>query len=325
MEAPRLEGGRINLNAPRFEQSTFLGRAKHFFTITDPRNIFRTARQLDEAKELLVKYRQMKEPLGTTDEQVWRAKKIYESAFHPDTGEKMFVIGRMSAQVPMNMSICGFMLTFYKSTSAVLFWQWINQSFNAIVNYTNRSGDSLITNKQLLTGYACATTGAVAVALGLNQLTKSTPPLVGRFVPFAAVAAANCVNIPLMRQTELMRGIPVTDQDGNRIGESKAAARKAIASVVFSRIVMASPGMTIPPIIMNHLDSKAFMKKWPFLASPLTVLLTGLCLVFATPLCCAIFPQKSCIAVSKLEPDLQEIIKKKDGPSMEYVYFNKGL
>lgn len=57
MEAPRLEGGRINLNAPRYEQSTFLGRAKHFFTITDPRNILRTARQLDEAKELLVKYR----------------------------------------------------------------------------------------------------------------------------------------------------------------------------------------------------------------------------------------------------------------------------
>ena len=33
----------------------------------------------------------------------------------------MFIIGRMSAQVPMNMSICGCMLTFYKLVSHVLF------------------------------------------------------------------------------------------------------------------------------------------------------------------------------------------------------------
>lgn len=57
MEALRLEGARINLDAPRYDQSTFLGRAKHFFTVTDPRNILRTAKELDEAKELLIKYR----------------------------------------------------------------------------------------------------------------------------------------------------------------------------------------------------------------------------------------------------------------------------
>ena len=57
MEAPRLEGGRIDLDAPRYEQSTFHGRAKHFFTVTDPRNILRTAKELDDAKELLLKYR----------------------------------------------------------------------------------------------------------------------------------------------------------------------------------------------------------------------------------------------------------------------------
>lgn len=57
MESPRLVDGRINLDAPRYEQSTFLGRAKHFFTITDPRNILRTTKELDEAKDILIKYR----------------------------------------------------------------------------------------------------------------------------------------------------------------------------------------------------------------------------------------------------------------------------
>ncbi|KFV13436.1 Sideroflexin-3, partial [Tauraco erythrolophus] len=317
----------INIREPRWDQSTFQGRAKHFFMVTDPRNLLLSGATLEEARRrvsqrvLPLLGRAGTVPPGLTEDQLWRAKYIYDSAFHPDTGEKMFLIGRMSAQVPMNMTITGCMLTFYRSTPAVVFWQWVNQSFNAIVNYTNRSGDAPITSSQLGTAYVSATTGAVVTALGLKSLTKHLPAIIGRYVPFAAVAAANCINIPLMRQRELKLGIPITDENGNRLGN---AAQKAIFQVVVSRIGMAVPAMAIPPVIMNALEKRAFLKRYPYLNAPLQVGLVGLCLVFATPLCCALFPQKSSLPVSCLEPEIQALIQKKD-PQLETVYFNKGL
>ncbi|EDV22845.1 uncharacterized protein TRIADDRAFT_50586 [Trichoplax adhaerens] len=321
----KINRDRLDLDSPRWDQRHYVGRLKHFFTSANPFNIFYSDAALDSSKKLISAYKQGKEPPNTTVKELWKAKQIYDSAFHPETGEKMILIGRMSAQAPCNMAIIGSMLTFYKSTPAVIFWQWINQSFNAVVNYTNRSGKSP-SYRELFFPYFFATTGAVTTAIGLNSVAHKAPPLVGRFIPFAAVAAANCINIPMMRQKELSEGILVKDKDGTSIGYSKIAARNAIAQVVFSRIAMASPAMILSPIVMNFLDKKPSIQRMPYVRAPIQILLTGILLTFMTPACCAIFPQERqhSMLVSHLEPELRNQMNQR-GDKSQYVYFNKGL
>jgi len=148
------------------------------------------------------------------------------------------------------------------------------------------------------------------------------PPLVGRYVPFVAVAAANCINIPCMRSRELTHGIAILTEDGEKVGSSTKAAQKAISQVVISRIIMATPGMLIPPILMAKLEKGAFLKKYPWMNAPVQTAIVGVFLIFATPMCCALFPQMSSIAVSSLESELQEKLKARN---ITRVYYNKGL
>jgi len=56
---------------------------------------------------------------------------------------------------------------------------------------------------------------------------------------------------------------------------------------------------------MNALERKKALAKIPWANAPLQVVLCGFCLTFATPMCCALFPQKASIAVSDLEADLK--------------------
>ncbi|KAL7296176.1 hypothetical protein TKK_0010716 [Trichogramma kaykai] len=312
----------IDIDKPRWDQSTYAGRAYHFLALTNPLNLLASSEELEKAKEIVDKVRKGSSisQLGIDEDQLWRSKYLYDSAYHPDTGEKMIVIGRMSAQVPMNMMITGCMMTFYKSTPAVVFWQWFNQSFNAVVNYTNRSGSSPIPTSTLGLSYFGATTGAVATALTLNRLALRAPPLVGRLVPLCAVAAANCVNIPMMRLTELRDGIELQNEQGQTVGRSKKAAKEAIATVTVSRILMASPSMILAPVLMNYLERRNLLAKYKWAGGPIQIALCGLCLTFATPLCCALFAQKVKVDVDHLEEDVQ-----KELTSYKSVYYNKGL
>jgi len=324
-----MAGQRINLDAPMWDQSSFVGRLKYFFWVTDPRTVLAPDAELEKAKELLKQYRLGQEPKGTSEDQIIYARKLYESAYHPDSGDLMNVYGRMSFQVPGGMAITGVMLQFYKTVPAVVFWQWVNQSFNAFVNYTNRNAESPITPQKIGVAYAMATTSALVTALGLKAyLQKAAAPFMQRFVPFAAVAAANVANIPLMRQGELTDGVAVFDENGNKVTESRMAAVKGISQVVLSRIVMAAPGMIILPFIMQKLETYPWMQRLTFLHAPMQITMVGAFLTFMVPISCSFFPQKCSLSVAtiqKFEPEAYSKLLKSTSSIPEFVYFNKGL
>lgn len=83
----------VDLTKPKYDQSTYLNRAKHFFLLTNPLNLLASDHDLDNAKRILSEYKAGKtniEGCKSVDE-LWRAKYLYDSAFHPDTGEKMIL------------------------------------------------------------------------------------------------------------------------------------------------------------------------------------------------------------------------------------------
>lgn len=47
----------INIKEPRWDQGTFMGRAKHFFKVTDPRTVLLSSDTLDEARVIVEDYR----------------------------------------------------------------------------------------------------------------------------------------------------------------------------------------------------------------------------------------------------------------------------
>ena len=88
--------------------------------------------------------------------------------------------------------------------------------------------------------------------------------------------------------------------------------------------LLSAAGMLLIPIAINKLESRGFFRKFPWAGAPLQVMKVGFILTFATPLCCAIFPQKPAIRVTDIEQTLKEKVRDMD-PTVEQLYYNKGL
>uniref|UniRef100_A0A3Q1CDB2 Sidoreflexin n=1 Tax=Amphiprion ocellaris TaxID=80972 RepID=A0A3Q1CDB2_AMPOC len=289
----------FQLGRSRYDQSSFLGRLRHFVDIIDPSTLFVSEIRLKECIKLLDDYKHGTLPPGVSDVQLWEAQKIKQ------------VIGLLLPN---------------QTVVSTIIWQWLNQSHNACVNYANRNATKPTPTSKFLQGYVGAVTSAVSIAVGLNvliqkanKLSPATRMIIQRLVPFPAVASANICNVGLMRHNELSEGIDVLDNNGNVVGSSKIAARHAIMETAFTRVVLPMPIFVLPPIIMSYLERLRFLQSNRRLLLPIHSFVCLLTFGLSLPVAISLFPQMSQIEVSRLEPEIAM------ATDCKVVTYNKGL
>lgn len=225
---------------------------------------------------------------------------VLASSMSPDTGEVIPWPTRTCSFVPTNIPIILGMLISPPSTFSTILWQWINQTYNAGLNFGNRNASSQQTNGEMFQAYCIATATAIAVAGSLKALQPTL--LKGRsggiaalatyFISYSAVASSSSVNVYVMRMGEITSGVSVKDEaTGEDYGLSKVAAASGINKTMICRCTYTLPIFFIPAAWSTLLTKLSIMPKRLNLGKVLLETLgVTIGLLVAMPLNCALFP-----------------------------------
>ncbi|CAI5443026.1 unnamed protein product [Caenorhabditis angaria] len=318
----------FRLGSPRFPQDTFLGRYLHYLDVIDPRTLFASEKRLSDSVALLSAYQSNKSlSKNITNKDLWEAQKLKTAILHPDTGEKVLAPFRMSGYVPFGWITVTGMLLPNPSWPTLIFWQWMNQSHNACVNYANRNATQPQPLSKYLGAYGAAVGAACSISAGLTYLIKKSsklPPttslIVQRFVPLPATSLASSLNVICMRYNELQTGIEVYEKEtGKVIGVSKIAAKQAVTDTTLVRAFLPVPLLLLPPCIMPFFERFKWVTKTQVRHIFVNAVVCTLSFAFSLPIALALFPQESALPIDQLEPELRAKTTAKE------LYYNKGL
>lgn len=329
----------------RFNAESFQGRFSRMLLACDPRLLLHSQTQVQQAKQLIQNW-EVNEKTTIVNKKsnsnnyvqvndnrtLWEAKRIVDNALHPDTGDVIPRPFRMSGYVTFNGPICVAMIA-SPSTVPLLFWSWVNQSQNALVNYYNRNASSPMSTETLLKSYGAAVGAALLVAFGLaTTIQKRYNPVQARrllrWVAFPSAVVASSLNCYIVRSPEIGTGIALLDEDGNDVlpgATSQVAATRGVHSTTLSRAMLQVPVYFIPPLLISTGPIKHYLAKHPIMTVPITTYLLMVCSGIGLPATVGFFPQIAKINVQQVEDKFQHLKHPKTDQPYQVLYYNKGL
>jgi hypothetical protein len=226
----------------------------------------------------------------------------------------------MSAFVPMNIPIAFGLVSLPATRFNIMLFNFINQSYNAGMNYANSSGkeDSV---KYIAISYALAVLSSIGVAMLLKRQFSKYQDLGlirGALIRLFPSMAAGFLNLFFMRSDCMMHGIEVRDKDNNTVGISKKCGVKAVLEGALSRCFLPAP-LLVNHFIVTYLNTLNLPRNLKIF---IELVLCGIALGIGLPASIGLFKQYSKCPVDNLEPELKEKLKKE---GVDFVYYNKGL
>ncbi|CAK9295872.1 unnamed protein product [Gordionus sp. m RMFG-2023] len=251
-----------------FSQNTFIARYLHNLSIIDPRTLFVSKASLFKYIKILNDYKEYS-GLNENDTssmlrnnqfnydmiEIKKAYKYVSANIHPDTNQRIFPLFTMSGFILSGIPIISGMLYFHSNSYSnlllrshktqflyksfpIIFFQWLNQTQNALFNFANKNSTMDYSTHMFLSSYLLASFSAVGIAIGLDSIYKRKIKKLkygksfNKFIPFVTVALANIVNLISMRYPELKAGIKIMAKDGTILGRSQLASQKGSALIL---------------------------------------------------------------------------------------------
>lgn len=325
-DAPAPKAPPFVLGGDRYDQSTFEGRLATIQEVIDVRTVLTSDEELARCQARIAEFKTLgRLPEGVDDDAMWEAQRTVSAIVHGPTGEKMFLPGRMSMFVPMNIPATAGMVM-ARSVPVTLFWQWANQTYNVVNNYVCRAGPE-VEMQSLAQSYGLAVTISCGIAVGAGKMLKAFPRLqmFGLIVPYLAVISAGSCNVGFTRMDEIRNGIFVKDKDGKVVGRSVTAGMTAVYLTVTTRSMFIPLFSLIgPPLIMKAVYATGAVAAGTGVALVLEVGAVAAMLAVGLPFALALQPLEMELDVAKLEPEFQGLTTA-DGAPLRHVYASKGM
>uniref|UniRef100_A0A5F9D7L6 Sideroflexin 4 n=1 Tax=Oryctolagus cuniculus TaxID=9986 RepID=A0A5F9D7L6_RABIT len=296
------------------EHQSFVRRFLQWTEILDPTNLVISIEKIEKSRQLLFTSDDASRP-DSRDHRVQEAWKRSLSTVHPDSSKLIPVLFRPAGVlVRLHLSLQHHQRKRqlqspssggpFPRDGSLCFFSLLRECMNR--KYMKITCHRVTPHNQLIPYLA-------QMKYPLDNL------LIKRALPIIFIAQVSGINVFASRSFEPVRGIEVMDKEGNVIGLSRRAGRKAVRETALSRAVLFGTSALIPEVFTYFFKRTQFFLKHPPSLWSMKLSCTILTMGLMAPLSFSMFPQVGRIQCAKLEEDIRSSTEETE------VFYHRGV